>query len=94
MAAELEAEVLARRAVGEGDVVVGDVVEEVDVFFVEKEAGADRVDWGVAPAFVEEAAVLVEGFEEVDVGFGSEEVEVADFKVGPLFADQLNGSRG
>lgn len=53
----------------EGDVVVGDIVEEVDFGLVEEEAGTDGVDGGVAPAFVEESAVFVEGFEEVDVGF-------------------------
>jgi hypothetical protein len=41
--------------------------------------------WRIAPSLVEEPAVLVERFEEVNVGFRSEPVEVADFEIGPLW---------
>lgn len=42
------------------------------------------MDWSIAPSFVEETSILVEGLEEVDVGFRAKPFKVADFKVGPL----------
>lgn len=53
----------------EWDVVVCDIVKEVDFGFIEQETRSDRVDWCITPSFVEETAVFVECFEEVDVGF-------------------------
>lgn len=84
MALVVHSVLLTGGAVGEGDVVVGNVVEEVDFLLLEGEAGSDGVDGSIAPALVEETAVLVEGFEVVDVGGAAEPVEVADFEVGPL----------
>jgi hypothetical protein len=75
---------LACWAVGEWDVVVGYFVEEVDFVFVQEETGGNGVHRCVAPSFVEESAVLVEGVEVVKVGLGAEEIEVADLEVGPL----------
>jgi hypothetical protein len=68
----------------ERDMVICDIVEEVDFAAVQGECGGDGVDWSVTPAFVEESAVLIKGVEEVDVGWGAEEGERADFEVGPL----------
>lgn len=87
VAFQLHPLVVARRAVGERDVVIGDVVEEMDFFLLEKEGGGNRVHGSVAPALVEEAAVAVERVEVVEVGLGPEPVEVADFEVGPLMDD-------
>lgn len=42
---------------------IPNVVEEVDFVLAEQQAGGDGVDGGVAPALVEETAVLIEGFE-------------------------------
>ena len=84
VAAEGQARLLARRAVGKGHVPVGNVVEEVKLRLVEQQAGGDGVDGGVAPAFVEEAAVAVEALEEVEVGLAAQPVEVAHLEVGPL----------
>jgi hypothetical protein len=75
---------LAGGAVGEGNVVVGNVVEEVDFLLLECETGCDGVDGSVTPTLVEETAILVEGLEVVEVGGAAEPVEVADFEVGPL----------
>ena len=84
MALVIHSVLLASGAVGEGNVVVGNIVEEVDFLLLEGEAGCDGVDGCVTPAFVEETAVLVERLEVVDVGGAAEPVEVADFEVGPL----------
>lgn len=69
---------------GKGDVVVGNVVEEVNLLLLERQTGGNRVDGSVAPALVEETAVLVEGVKVVDVCGATQPVEVADFEVGPL----------
>jgi hypothetical protein len=71
----------ARRAVGEGNVVVGNVVEKVEFFFLERQTGCDGVDGSISPALVEETAVLVESLKVVEVGGATEPVEVTDFKV-------------
>jgi len=84
VALEISSDLVACRAVGEGDVVVSDVVEEVDLFLVEHDTGGDGVDGGVTPTLVEKATILVEGLEEVGVGLGAKPVQVTDFEVGPL----------
>lgn len=48
------------RAVCEGDMVVGDIVEEMNLVLVEKQAGGDGVDGSIAPTLVEETTIPVE----------------------------------
>ncbi len=84
MAAELSTELLPRRAVGERNMVVGDIVEEVNLLLLEHETSGDRVHRRVTPSLVEETAVLVERLEIVGVRGRSEPVQAADFEVGPL----------
>ncbi len=38
----------------------------------------------VPPTLIEEAAVAVEGFEEIEIGFRAQPVEISDLEVGPL----------
>lgn len=94
MAFVVHSVLLASGAVGEGDVVVGNIVEEVDFLLFQGEAGSDGVDRSVAPAFVEETAVLVERLEVVNVGGAAEPVEVTDFEVGPLIWVSLLAESG
>lgn len=54
-------------AVGEWNVVVGDFVEEVDFFLLQKKTRSNRMYGGVTPSFVEEPAIFVEGVEVVDI---------------------------
>ena len=84
MALELGAQLLAGGAVREGDVVVRNVVEEVDLLLVQHDARRDGVHGRVAPALVEEAAVAVQALKVVDVSLGAEPVEIADLEIGPL----------
>jgi len=72
--------------VSEGHVVVGNIVEEVDLVLLEHQTGGDGVHGCVTPALVEEATVLIKGLEEVDVRLGPEPVQVANLEVGPLWA--------
>ena len=71
-------------AVGEGNVVVCDVVEEVDLLLLEHKTCGDRVNGSITPTLIEETAVLVKLFKVIDVCGATEPVEVADFEVGPL----------
>lgn len=89
----VEAELRLRRAVCKGDVVVGNVVEEVDLVLWKQQAGGNRVHGRVAPALVEEAAIAVERGKEVDVGVAAQPVEVANLKVGPLWTVSESGER-
>jgi len=42
------------------------------------------VNGSIAPALIEETAILIEGLKEVEICLGTEPLEVADFEVGPL----------
>lgn len=84
MTAQVQSRLLASRAVSERNVVVGNVVEEVDLLLVKQDTSGDGVDRSISPAFVEETSVLVKRLEEVDVSLATEPVQVADFEVGPL----------
>ncbi len=64
--------------------VVGDVVEEMNLVLLKHETGGNRMHGRISPALVEEATVLVQGFEVIGVGLGAEPVQTADFEVGPL----------
>lgn len=68
----------------EWHVVVGNIVEEVDLLLLQEKTSGNRVDRSITPSLVEETTVLVEGLKEVNVGLGSQPVQVADLEVGPL----------
>ena len=84
MAFQFGSNIFAGRTMREWNVIVSDIVEEMNFGLVEHEASRDRVDRSISPSLVEETAVLIERFEEVDVSFGSEPIEVSDFEIGPL----------
>lgn len=84
MTVKLCSEGLAGRAVCERDMVIGNVVKKVDLFFLQHQAGGNRVDGSIAPAFVKETAILVESLKIVEVCLRAQPVQVTDFKVRPL----------
>ncbi len=51
----------------ERHMIISDVVEEVDLLLLEEQASSDRVYGGVTPALVEEATIVVESVEEIQV---------------------------
>lgn len=63
--------------------MVSDVVEEVYLAFLEREGSSDGVDRSIAPSLVEEAACLIEVFEEVIVRLAAIPVEVRDLEIAP-----------
>lgn len=42
------------------------------------------MDRSITPAFVEETAIVVEGLEEIYVGFRSQPIEISNFEIRPL----------
>lgn len=86
MASQLCSNLLASRAVGKRDMVIGNVVEEVDLALVQHKASSDGMNRCVAPSFVEEATIFVERLKEIGVSFASQPVKVADFEIGPEVA--------
>jgi hypothetical protein len=66
---------------GEGNVIVRDVIEKVDFVLFQHQGCGNGVDRSIAPALIKESAVTVERVEVVEVGLGSEPVEVADLEV-------------
>jgi hypothetical protein len=83
-ALEIEALLLARGAVSEGNVEVGDIVEEVNLALVEQQTRSDGMDGGITPTLVEETTVLIKGLEEIDVSRAAEPFQTANLEVGPL----------
>ena len=55
----------------ERDMVVRNIIEEVNLVFLEKQTSSNRVDWSIAPSFVEKSAVLVELIEVIGIGLRS-----------------------
>lgn len=58
-------------AVSEWYMVVGNFVKEVNLLLLQKQRSSNGVDRCVTPSFVEEATILVEGVEVVQVCVGS-----------------------
>jgi len=85
----LDPEILLERTVGERDVVVGNIVEEVNLILLKEETGGNGMHRSITPSFVEEPTVFVKVGEEIDVGLRTKPVEVTDFKVGPLYTCEL-----
>lgn len=69
---------------GEWYVVVGNLIPEMDLFWLEHDGSSDRVDRRIAPSLVEKSTVLVQGGEVVNVLIRSQPFQAANLKVGPL----------
>jgi hypothetical protein len=84
VATEVKSSLLTRGAVSEWNVVVCDIVEELDLILVQEQTRSNRVDRRVTPSLVEEATILVQRFEKINVGLASKPFQAADLKVRPL----------
>lgn len=85
MAAKRQPRLLTRGAVGEGNVEVGNVIEEMDLVLVQEETGSDGMDRCITPPLVEEAAVLIKRLKEVEVRLAAEPLQATNLEVGPLY---------
>lgn len=79
-----QAILLPGRTVREGNMVVGNVVEEVDFLLLQHQGSSDGVNRSIAPALIEETTIAVQRIEVVEVGFGAQPVQVTDLEIGPL----------
>jgi hypothetical protein len=80
---------LAGRAVRKGNMVVGDIIEEMDFFLLEEDASRNGMDRSISPTFIEESTILIERFKVVHVSLRPEPGQAANFEIGPLF-DQIS----
>jgi len=64
----------------------GDLDVPVHVVGIREEANAERVDWRITPALVEEATSTIQVLEVGLILLATEEVQIADLKVGPEVA--------
>jgi len=85
VAFEVQSVLLKSWAVGEGNVIIGNIIEEVDFLLLEHECRGDRVNRSIAPALIEEATVLVEVVKIINISRAAKPVQVANFEVGPLY---------
>jgi hypothetical protein len=69
---------------GERDVIISNIVEEVDFLFFQEKTGGDGMYRCITPTFVEESTILIEGLKIVEICLRTEPVEVTNFKIGPL----------
>jgi len=65
-------------------VVIGNVVEEVDLLPLQHQTRRYGVDRSVSPPLVEETTGLVEEREVVEISLRAQPFEACNFKVGPL----------
>ena len=84
VATEIQSSLLISWSVSERNVVVGNILEEVNLFLLEKKTSSNRVDRSITPSLVEETAVLVKRLEEIEVRLAAEPGQATNLKVGPL----------
>ena len=66
---------------GERNVPVGNIVEEMDLLLVVHEPCRDGVYWGITPSLVEEATILIQGFEEVNIRLAAQPLQATNLEV-------------
>ena len=84
VAAKVQPRLFTAWAMGEWNVVVGNLVPEVDFFWLEHDRSGDRVDRCIAPSLVEESTILVQGGEVVNVLIRSQPFQATNLEVRPL----------
>ena len=85
MASVVQSLLLRGRTVCEWNMPVSNIVEELDFLLFQQETGSNRMHRRVAPSLVEEAAILIQDFEEIRVGFRTQPTKAPNLKIGPLF---------
>jgi len=59
MAFQFQPRLLSSWTMGEGYMIIGNVIEEVNLLFLEEKTSRNGVDWCITPSFIKESAVLV-----------------------------------
>lgn len=84
VATEIQTSLLISWAVGEGDVVVSNILEEVELLLLKEKTSSNRVHRSITPSLIEETTVLVQRLKEVEIRLAAEPRQTTNFKVGPL----------
>lgn len=90
MAPEVQSLLVLSGTVGKGNVVIGNVIEEVDLVPRQHKASGNRVNRGVPPSLVKKAAILIQHVEVVGVRNVPEPIQAANLEVGPLCQEIVN----
>jgi hypothetical protein len=86
VATEIQTSLLISGAMSERNVIVGDILEEVNLLLLKEKTSSDRMDRSITPSLVEETTVLVKRLEEIEVRLASEPGQATNLKVGPEMA--------
>lgn len=84
MATEIQSSLLVSWAVCERNVVVGNILEEVNLLLLEEKTSSDRVDGSITPSLIKETTILIKRLEEIEVRLAAEPRQATNLKVGPL----------
>ena len=68
MAFVVEAVLCSCWAMGEWNMVVGNIIEEMDLVFWKEKRCCNGVDWSITPSLVKEAPITIEAMEVIHVG--------------------------
>jgi hypothetical protein len=63
---------------------VANFIKEVDLLLFEHESGCYRVNRSITPSFIEEATVMIQRIEIIDVFRRPQPLKATDFEIGPL----------
>jgi hypothetical protein len=83
---EIQTSLLVSWAVGEGDVVVSNILKEVELLLFKEKTSSNRVHGSITPSLIEETTVLIQRLKEVEVRLAAEPRQATNFKVGPEMA--------
>lgn len=73
---------------GERDVIISNIVEEVNLLFFQEKTGSNRMHGCITPTFIEESTILIKGLKIIEICWRTEPVEITNFKIGPLAKSQ------
>ena len=62
---------------------ISNVLEPVYLILIREEGRAETVHWGIAPAFVVEAALSIEVFKVLGISFTTPKVQIANLEITP-----------
>jgi hypothetical protein len=86
VATKVQSSLLIGRAVSERNVVIGNILEKVNLLLLEEKTSSDRVDGRITPSLVEETTILVKRLKEIEVRLAAKPGQATNFKVGPEMA--------
>jgi hypothetical protein len=86
VATKIQSSLLISRAVSERNVVIGNILEEVNLLLLKEKTSSNRVDRRITPSLIEETTILIERLEEIEVRLAAKPGQATNFKVGPEMA--------